>query len=197
MPIKLNGLLNPRALIFRGVISLLFGILALAMPGPGLLAIAIFYGAYAFTDGIFAFATGFRRGRNGESWGFPIFEGVLGVGAGVFTFFWPGLTLYVLSLIVGFWAATTGVVEIVGAFKLKTYYPQASTVGRICLGIAGLISVALGVTIFAVPAVGMVALLAMIAGYAIVFGALMLGLGVHLRKDERHATHEVPPAQAA
>jgi uncharacterized membrane protein HdeD (DUF308 family) len=197
MAMKLTGLLNPRVLIFRGVISILFGILAFVMPGPGLLAIAVLFGAYALTDGIFAIATGFRRGRNGESWGFPIFEGVLGVGAGVFTFFWPGLTLYVLGLIVGAWAAITGAVEIAGAFRLKTYFPKASTVGRVCLGIGGVISLALAATIFAAPAVGILALLTLIASYAIVFGVLMLGLGVRLRKDERDVSHEIPPAQAA
>src|SRR4051794_25680509 len=77
--------LNPNSLILRGTLSIAFGFLAFIWPGPGLLAIAFLYGAYAFMDGTLAIATGIRQGRRGESWALPIFEGVLGVGAGIVT----------------------------------------------------------------------------------------------------------------
>lgn len=197
MPVAFAGELNAGPLIFRGVISILFGVLALAWPGPGLLAIAVLYGAYAFTDGVFAIATGIRRSRRHESWALPIFEGILGVGAGVFTFFWPGLTLFVLSLIIGCWAVMSGVVEIGAAFKLKTIFPDASKTGRVLLGIGGAFSVLLGITIFAAPAVGIVALLTLVASYALIFGALMTGLGLRLRRDQRELHEEEAPTSRA
>lgn len=183
--------LNPRFMILRGVVSVLFGILALAWPGPGLLAIAFLYGAYAFSDGILAITTGIRRGKQHESWGLPIVEGILGVGAGIITVLWPGITLLVLSILVGVWALSTGVLEVLAALNLRNYFPEASGAGRVLLGVAGLLSIALGVIIFMMPAMGAITLLTLVASYSIIFGMILMGLGFRLHRERKIA--ERPP----
>src|SRR4051812_19211382 len=87
--------LNPRWLILRGVLSILFGVLAFAWPGPGLLAIALLFGAYALVDGVCAIGTAFERGRKG--WALPALEGAAGIAAGILTVIWPAITVLVLS----------------------------------------------------------------------------------------------------
>jgi uncharacterized membrane protein HdeD (DUF308 family) len=191
--------MNPGTLIFRGVISIVFGLIALAWPGPSLLAVALLFGVYAFVDGIFAMAAGARQGRRHQSWGVPVFEGILGLVAGIVTFFWPGVTLFALSLLVGIWALTTGVLEIVGAFRIHEFMPNASTAARVLLGLAGAFSAVLGIVIFAIPALGAIALISLVAAYALVFGVVMIGLGGRLRRDQT-ALLRVPeerPSRAA
>src|SRR6185436_20231358 len=44
-----------------------------------------------------------------------ILSGVLGIGAGVVTFAWPGITLYVVSLLVAWYLIAYGIVHLVSA----------------------------------------------------------------------------------
>src|SRR4051812_11462928 len=139
LPSEIRKALNPRALILRGILSLAFGLAVLMWPGPGLLAVALVYGAYAFADGILSLAAGIRRERRHESWGLPILQGLLGIAVGLVTFFMPGITLFALSMLVGIWALVLGGLEIATAFELK----HAAGGSRMLLGIAGGLSVAL------------------------------------------------------
>ena len=49
-------------LLLRGIVAVLFGILAFAWPGLTLVTLVIFYGAYALVDGIVALAAAFGGG---------------------------------------------------------------------------------------------------------------------------------------
>ena len=42
------------AVALRGILAILFGIVALAYPGMTLVSLALIIGAYAFVDGVFA-----------------------------------------------------------------------------------------------------------------------------------------------
>ena len=198
-PVSSQQSLNPGPLILRGVLSVIFGILAFAWPGPSLIAIALLYGAYAFADGVVAITTGMRRGRHGQSWGLPIIEGIIGMAVGIITFLRPGITLLALAVLVGVWAIITGVLEIMAAFKLEAFGPrlQASRGGRFALGLAGLISVLLGISIFMMPALGAITLLMMVASYSLIFGILMIGLGAHLRAEQRKISEKTTVSKAA
>lgn len=71
----------------RGVCALVFGALALAFPGLTLAVLVMFWGAYALLDGIAALVAGFRMGEGGKPLWSLIAVGLLGIGAGVVTFF--------------------------------------------------------------------------------------------------------------
>jgi len=45
--------------------------------------------------------------------------GLLGIVAGVLTLFWPGMTALVLLFFIGSWAAAIGVMQIIGAIRLR------------------------------------------------------------------------------
>ncbi len=188
--------LSPGMLVFRGLISIVFGVWIYMMPGPSLVALALLFGIYAFADGVLSIAAGIKRGRNHETWGAPVFEGILGILAGILTFMWPGMTLMVLAVLVGVWALSTGVIELYASFSLHKFLPRVSRGGRFFLGLAGVISIALGIGIFSMPALGLVTLLTLVASYSIVFGILLLGLASNIRKEER-ISKEIPYRQAA
>jgi uncharacterized membrane protein HdeD (DUF308 family) len=58
------------------------------------------------------------------------------------------------------------------------------------LGLSGALSIVFGVLVLRSPAAGAMAVLWLIGGYAIVFGVLLIGLGLRLhrwtREGERH-----------
>lgn len=68
---------------------MIFGILAFVWPGVTLAVLVLFWGAYALVDGILTFVAAFRTGQD-HRW-MLLIEGVVGIGAGIVTFVWPGL----------------------------------------------------------------------------------------------------------
>ena len=78
----------------RGLAAIIFGILAFIWPGMTLAVLILFFGAYAIIDGVLALYSAIRS--RGEHVGGPLLEGVLGIGAGLVAFFWPGITALVL-----------------------------------------------------------------------------------------------------
>jgi len=178
-----------RLLVLRGIVSLALGILALIWPAPGLLAITVLFGAYALANGIVTLAVGARSGKQGRTWGFFVVEGVIGIAAGAVTLFWPAMTLFILSMFAGVWALAVGILEVVSAFAFDR--AQITAGGKILLAIAGILSLALGITVFRYPGLGAMTLLSFVAGYALIFGALMIALGAQSQRTKR----QQPPVQ--
>ena len=53
----------------RGVFAMIFGIIALLMPGVTMLALVLLFAAYMLVDGIFAIIAGVRAAQRHERWG--------------------------------------------------------------------------------------------------------------------------------
>lgn len=163
------------ALVLRGIAAILFGIVAIAMPGGGLLALLTFYGLYALFDGFLTVLLAAYRGGAGERFGWTLLEGLLGIGAGVATFVWPGLTALALAILIGVRSVFVGVAEIAAAIRLRRVIR-----GEWLLALAGLLSVVFGVLVLLFPPAGALAIVTLIGGYSVVFGVLLIALGVRL-----------------
>src|SRR5205814_1429171 len=83
--------------------------LALLLPGLTLTTLVLLFGAFALVDGVFTLGHAFTRGRQ-TGWGlvWMILMGVAGIGAGIVTFFWPGITALALLYVIAAWALVTG-----------------------------------------------------------------------------------------
>jgi uncharacterized membrane protein HdeD (DUF308 family) len=163
--------------VIRGVAAILFGVLSLAMPGVSLGVLVILWGAYAIVDGGFNIALAVQRSRAGQRWGWFVLEGLLSIAAGVLTFAWPQITAVVLLFVIAAWAVATGVAEVAAAIALR-----GATGIEWMLGLGGVLSIAFGALLFARPAAGALALVWMIASYAIAFGVLLIGFGLRLHR---------------
>lgn len=175
------------ALALRGLAAILFGILAFAWPGLTLFVLVIFFGAYLLVDGIFAIVAAVRAAGEEARWWLLLIEGVLGVVAGLVAFFWPGLTALALLYLVAAWAIVTGIMEIVGAIRLRQ-----EIVGEWALILSGVLSFIFGVLLVVIPArAGLLSLTWLIGIYAIAFGVIMLVLAFRVRGLARSAEGRV------
>ncbi len=160
------------AVVLRGILAIVFGIVALTSPGATLVSLAIVVGAYAFLDGVFAIVAAFgSRGRDAV---WHVLDGILGIAVGLATFFFPGVTAQAMVLLVGMWAVLTGIFEVIAGFELPIKRDWL-------LVLAGIASIAFGVLVFVNPVGGALAIAWLIGGYALVFGVSMLVFGIRLR----------------
>ena len=90
-------------------------------------------------------------------------------------FAWPAPTLVVLALLAGGWAIASGALEIAAAIRLRRRIS-----GELLMAAAGVASIVFGILLVAFPVTGIVVLTLLLAAYAVVFGALLIGLGVRL-----------------
>jgi uncharacterized membrane protein HdeD (DUF308 family) len=162
--------------VLRGIISVLFGIGALVWPGPTLVVLVAFIGAYLFVDGVLAFAAAIRFRHDRERWIPLAIEGLFGVAVGVVTFFAPGITALAWVYTIATWAIVTGVLEIWAAVSVKM-----GSASQIWLGLAGVASILLGLAFILMPLAGLLVWVWLIGAYAIVFGVLLIGFGLQLR----------------
>lgn len=166
-------------IVVRGAVAVLFGVLALAWPGITLAALVIVWGAYALADGVLALIAAWRVRDQGRPFWSLVLVGLLGIVAGVLTLWWPAITALVLLMVIAVWAIVTGIFQIVAAIRLRKLIE-----GEWLLGLSGLVSVIFGMLMVASPRAGALAVLWIIALYAIAFGVLLIVLGVRLKSAQ-------------
>jgi|SRR5262245_13628339 len=162
-------------LIVRGVVGLVIGVIAFAWPGVTIAALVVIFGFYAFVDGVTNLILGLTRGMHGRSWAMAV-QGVVGIAAGVLTFFWPGITALALVIFIGAWAIVTGIFELVAAIRLRKVIR-----GEWMLALSGIISIVFGVLVFAFPGAGAVGIAWVLGAYSAAAGIILIMLGVRLR----------------
>jgi uncharacterized membrane protein HdeD (DUF308 family) len=165
----------------RGLAAIIFGILALVVPSITIIVLIAFFGAYALVDGIVAVYLAIRGRENNRNWGWLLVEGIAGILIGILTFRWPGVTGIVLLAFIAAWAIITGIMEIFEAIELRRVLHN-----EWLLILSGAASVIFGLLLIIFPGTGALAVVALIGIYAIIFGALLLGLAWRLRGMAQH-----------
>jgi uncharacterized membrane protein HdeD (DUF308 family) len=161
--------------LLRGLASIVFGVLAFMWPGLTLVVLVLMYGAFALVDGVLAIAGAIMGGRPGSRWWLAL-VGLAGVVAGLLTFFWPGITAFVLLIFIAAWAIMIGAFQIVGAIRLRKEIDN-----EWLLILSGGVSVLFGFLLLAQPAAGALALVWIIAGYSVAFGIILVMFSFRLK----------------
>jgi len=112
-----------------------------------------------------------------ENWWSLVIRGLIGVMVGILTFFWPAITLQALVLLFGAYALLDGVFSLIGAWYASRAHERWGVL--ILEGIAGIVAAAVTVLF---PAITALALVLVVAAWAIVTGVLEIVAAVKLRR---------------
>jgi uncharacterized membrane protein HdeD (DUF308 family) len=164
------------ALEVRGVLTIVFGLLALLLPGMKLGALVLVFGMYALAEGAVLLAMGLKR-RDARHWWITLLQGIAGIGAGIVTFVWPQISAVILLLVITAWAIVTGVLEITEAMLLRKELR-----GEWPLVVSGLLSLFFAYMLLSNPVVGALVLISVIGLYAVIFGILQMVLGARFHR---------------
>jgi uncharacterized membrane protein HdeD (DUF308 family) len=163
------------SLILLGIVAVIVGIFAVAWPGVTILALVILFAVYAFMAAGLQGVQAFSSRNAGPVFG-HLLLGLIDLAAGVFALAWPAPTAFVLVIVVAAWALAGGVAEVLAGFA------SGETAGtRAMFILAGLVSVAFGVLLFARPGVGAVTLALLFGLYALIYGFSQITVGIQLR----------------
>jgi uncharacterized membrane protein HdeD (DUF308 family) len=152
----------------NGAASVALGIVIIVWPNISLHTLVILFGAFALVRGVFglvaAISSPVSQGR-----GWLIVSSLAGIAVGVLVFLRTDMSALALLYVIGAYAIALGIITIGGAFYLPVNGGDS-----VLLILAGSLSILFGVIMFAKPGAGALAVLALIAAYAIVIGVTEL-----------------------
>ena len=175
--------------LFRGIIALILGILAIVFPFSALTAFAFLFALFAFVDGISLLISGIAgASHHRERWWGLVIAGIAGIAVGILYFAWPGLSTvsyaFVFLVMIAIWAIVNGVAQISAAMRLRREIE-----GEWLLAVAGIFSILLGIVILgvmmAVPGASLLSVGWIIGFYALVVAAALIALAFRLRGHKR------------
>ena len=170
-------------LMLRGVIAIIFGVLAWRQPEISVAVLIMFFGAYMLADGALGIYSAIVGRKEHEHWWVLLIWALINLGIGVLTLLAPGVTALILLLYIAVWAITTGVLQIVAGIRLRKEIR-----GEWLLIIGGLASVIFGGFLMAQPVAGALAMVWLIASYAVLFGILLVLLAFRVRAFGKNIT---------
>jgi uncharacterized membrane protein HdeD (DUF308 family) len=173
------------AVLLRGVFALVFGVLALVLPGVTIGSLVLLFGLYMLADGVLAIIAAIRAAAHHERWGALILEGVADLIAGAIALIFPLATVLAFVWLAAAWAVVSGALLLAATFRLRPAH------GKWLMGLGATVSIVWGVLLFAAPGAGAVVMTWWLGAYALLFGAALVALAVRLR-----GRHGAPPAGA-
>jgi uncharacterized membrane protein HdeD (DUF308 family) len=166
----------------RGVLGVIFGLIALILPFATILALVLLFSAYMLVDGLFSTIAAVRATRGRERWGLLALQGVASIAAGVIAFLWPGITVVAFVWLLAAWAIVTGCLLLGAAFRIDIKD------GRWWLALGGFAALAYGALMIAAPLIGAVVLTWWLGAFALVLGVALLVLAFRLRSRGHRST---------
>jgi uncharacterized membrane protein HdeD (DUF308 family) len=167
------------AVLLRGIFALIFGVVAVLLPGVTIGSLVLLFGIYMLADGIFAIIAGVRAAARQERWGALVLEGVADLIAGAIALVWPLATVLAFVYLAAAWAVVSGALLLAATFRLQPAH------GKWLMGLGAIVSIVWGVLLFAAPGIGAVVMTWWLGIYALLFGGALVALAFRLRG--RHA----------
>jgi uncharacterized membrane protein HdeD (DUF308 family) len=155
-----------------GLASVVFGVVILAWPEISVYALTIVFGIYTLATGVTAIGAAFGSHTRDERFSL-ILSGLLGIAVGVIVLAWPSISALALLYVIGAYAVLLGLVAIVASLRLPLDGRDTAL-----MILSGLVSIVFGIVIFAKPGAGALAVLALIAAFALVTGVSQILVAV-------------------
>ena len=156
------------ALGINGALSVALGVVIIIWPNISAYSLVIVFGAFTLARGIFGLVAGLSSNMpQGRGW--LIFSSLVSIAVGLVVFFYTDMSALALLYVIGAYAIALGIFTIVGAFRLPISGGDTAL-----FVLAGALSILFGIIMFAKPGAGALAVLALIAAYAIVIGVTEL-----------------------
>ncbi len=161
-------------LLWRGVLAIIVGLVALTWPGITIGAFVLVFAIYAFISGGMEALRAFRAESAGPVVG-RLALAALDVVAGIVALAWPGITVLVAVLWIAAWALVTGLVDLG-----LTFQTHSSAGDRALHGLTGVVLLLFSLSLWVHPGIGVLSLaeiyglFSLFSGVTLIFSAFTL-----------------------
>lgn len=161
----------------NGVIAIIFGALAIFVPGPTLLTVVTYFGIVILLFGVAMLVGVISNIRNGLGYGTDLAEAIVLMIIGILLIFYTQQSLKVFVIIIGSWAVLIGLLQLFFAFKLDPGLNGKST-----LLINGGLSLIFGIVLFFNPFQAAVFVLVLTGILAIAVGTILIIVALKMKR---------------
>lgn len=165
------------ALVLRGLAAILLAIVTFAVPGATIAFLVTVFGIYALIDGALAIFSTIKAVQGHRRWGAFLLEGTIGIVFGLYAILEPVSAAAFFVTILACWAILTGVAELFAAIRLRRHMQN-----EWLLVLTGIFSLVFGTFLLARPVAGAVFFVYVLAAYGLIFGLLLITLGLRVRR---------------
>jgi uncharacterized membrane protein HdeD (DUF308 family) len=162
--------------LLRGVAAVAFGVLMFAWPHLTVAKLVLLFGIYALTHGTVSLIAAIANRQKSRNRLLLVFEGVIGIWAGLVTLRSPLTTAMVLIFFIWVWALVTGILRIFEAIRLRR-----EITGEVWLALSGVVLILFAFMLRLRPVQGAFDLAWVIGACALLFGLFEIMLGRELR----------------
>jgi uncharacterized membrane protein HdeD (DUF308 family) len=156
-----------------GILSVLFGIISFAWPGLTLTTLVYLFAIAVIAEGIAVLAGAWQAKNENQNWWIMLLTGIINIIAGIICIANPGITALFFVVLIGISWLITGLMEIYAAITLRKEIANEGW-----LALAGILSVLAGLFLIFRTGEGALALVWLIAGFAVIFGVILILLAL-------------------
>jgi uncharacterized membrane protein HdeD (DUF308 family) len=165
-------------LLLKGVLLILFGILAFINPGVTISVLVTWFSFFLMADGVISLIGVLMNWKTEEDKWLLLAEGLISIILGFLVFRSPGSFATFVGFLIAFWAVFIGVARIAMAIQLRKEMK-----GEGWLILSGVLAILFGFLVFAQPGIGLTTVLWMIAIFSLLIGGLLVFLSLKLRSS--------------
>ena len=171
-------ILDRKSLAMRGIVAVIFGILAIMATQFMLDFLVYVFGFFAIITGIINAGVGISSERSELPKWLLVTTGVLGILLGIFALLTPLIIAMTITMFIAAWALITGVSDLGLAVSNKTAPHRA------LLALSGIIGILFAIVLVLTPILGAYAIVIVLGIFALVFGVISIFLGLSMGREK-------------
>ena len=171
------------AVLIRGILAVLFGILILSAPAAMALTLGILMGVWLAVDGVFEIIHAIHAHRQNLSWGWELAGGIAYVIGGIIIMVVPLTFVVIGGTVILLMMASGMLIRGILSVASKTFRGWSKILGVLDI----IFAIIMFIVVFSNPGAALIALAWIIAIYTIIFGIFLIIMAFAARSQTKKA----------
>ncbi|WP_062245500.1 HdeD family acid-resistance protein [Brevibacterium epidermidis] len=171
------------AVLIRGILAVLFGILILSAPAAMALTLGILMGAWLAVDGVFEIIHAIHARRQNLSWGWEMAGGIAYIIGGIIIMVVPLTFVVIGGAVILLMMASGMLIRGILSVASKTFRGWSKILGVLDI----IFAIIMFIVVFSNPGAALLALAWIIAIYTIIFGIFLIIMAFAARSQTKKA----------
>jgi len=165
------------ALLFKGILTMAFGIFLLLSPEPAAKVFSVIAGIIIGVSGLFLISGSISHMRANYEWTWWLLEGLVDLIIGILVIFNPLQMASVVVILIALWIILMGIIQLITSINIQYYMT-----GNVILVMVGIVAIIFGILILLNPERGVMGVIMLVGIFALFYGISQAYISFLLRK---------------